>query len=101
MLEGGAALKKKTPSLMALSPRQKTRRRCGRPAAISASTAPTNWRRPRAGAAQATIFASGTEVGIAMAARALLQADGIAARVVSTPCWELFDRQDEGPTARP
>ncbi len=29
-----------------------------------------------------------------MAARELLQADGIAARVVSTPCWELFERQD-------
>jgi len=23
-----------------------------------------------------------------------LKAEGIAARVVSTPCWELFDRQD-------
>ena len=28
-----------------------------------------------------------------MAARDLLQAQGIGARVVSTPCWELFDRQ--------
>jgi transketolase len=24
----------------------------------------------------------------------LLKAEGIAARVVSTPCWELFERQD-------
>jgi transketolase len=43
--------------------------------------------------AQVTIFASGSEVGVAMAARDLLEADGIGARVVSTPCWELFDAQ--------
>ena len=46
------------------------------------------------GPAKATIFASGTEVAVAMAARELLKAEGIAARVVSTPCWELFERQD-------
>ncbi|MES2035769.1 MAG: transketolase, partial [Pseudomonadota bacterium] len=45
------------------------------------------------GDAQVTIFASGTEVGIAMEARKLLQAGGIGARVVSTPSWELFERQ--------
>jgi transketolase len=43
--------------------------------------------------AQVTIFASGSEVCVAMAARDLLEADGIGARVVSTPCWELFDAQ--------
>ncbi|THD68368.1 MAG: transketolase [Phenylobacterium sp.] len=43
--------------------------------------------------AQVTIFACGSEVGVAMAARDLLEADGIGARVVSTPCWELFDGQ--------
>jgi transketolase len=43
--------------------------------------------------AQISIFASGTEVSIAMAARELLEAEGIGARVVSTPCWELFDVQ--------
>jgi transketolase len=43
--------------------------------------------------AQVTIFASGTEVSVALAARDLLEADGIGARVVSTPCWELFDQQ--------
>jgi transketolase len=32
-------------------------------------------------------------VSIALAARDLLQAQGIGTRVVSTPCWELFDRQ--------
>jgi transketolase len=43
--------------------------------------------------AQVTIFASGSEVSVAMAARDLLEAEGIGARVVSTPCWELFDAQ--------
>src|SRR5579859_2344523 len=43
--------------------------------------------------AQVTIFASGTEVSVALAARDLLQAEGIGARVVSTPCWELFEAQ--------
>ena len=45
--------------------------------------------------AQVTIFACGSEVGVAMAARDLLEADGIGARVVSTPCWELFDAQPQ------
>jgi transketolase len=40
-----------------------------------------------------TIFASGTEVSVAMEARALLEAEGIGTRVVSTPCWELFAAQ--------
>jgi len=43
--------------------------------------------------AQVTIFASGSEVSVALAARDLLEADGIGARVVSTPCWELFEAQ--------
>ncbi len=32
---------------------------------------------------------------IALAARDLLQADGIATAVVTMPCWELFDQQPE------
>ncbi|WP_269715385.1 transketolase [Caulobacter sp. NIBR2454] len=46
------------------------------------------------GAAKVTIFASGTEVSIAMKARELLQAEGTPTRVVSTPCWDLFEKQD-------
>jgi transketolase len=45
--------------------------------------------------ARVTIFASGTEVSVAMAARDLLEADGIGTRVVSTPCWSLFDAQTD------
>jgi transketolase len=40
-----------------------------------------------------SLFSSGTEVAIALAAREMLQAEGIGTRVVSTPCWELFDAQ--------
>ena len=44
---------------------------------------------------QATIFATGSEVPIAMEARDILQADGVSTAVVSVPCWELFDEQEE------
>ena len=50
--------------------------------------------------ASVVIFASGSEVEIAMAAQARLVADGIAARVVSVPCMELFEAQDEAYKAR-
>jgi transketolase len=39
------------------------------------------------------LMATGSEVGLALDAREELAADGIKARVVSMPCWELFDRQ--------
>jgi transketolase len=44
---------------------------------------------------QVTLLATGSEVTIAMRARELLRGKGVAAAVVSMPCWELFDRQDE------
>jgi transketolase len=40
------------------------------------------------------IIATGSEVALAMGARATLAADGVAARVVSMPCTSVFDRQD-------
>lgn len=42
-----------------------------------------------------TLLATGSEVHLALEARQQLQAVGIAAAVVSMPCWELFERQDE------
>ena len=87
-----AVAAKTTPSLMALS-RQKV------PAVrtvVAGENLSARGAYQLAGAekpAQVTIFASGSEVGVAMAARDLLEADGIGARVVSTPCWELFDAQ--------
>jgi transketolase len=43
---------------------------------------------------QVVIIATGSEVQVALAARDLLQADGIGTRVVSMPCVEWFDAQD-------
>ena len=42
------------------------------------------------GAADVSLFASGSEVAMAIAARDLLAARGISARVVSVPCFELL-----------
>jgi transketolase len=42
-----------------------------------------------------TFLATGTEVSIAMEARAKLAEDGIGARIVSMPCWKLFEEQPE------
>ena len=47
------------------------------------------------GDAEITIFASGSEVEIALAARTILQNGGHPARVVSVPCFELFEEQSE------
>jgi transketolase len=47
------------------------------------------------GPAKAVLFASGSEVGVAVAARAALQAQGVATRVVSVPSMELFAGQDD------
>ena len=40
------------------------------------------------------LLATGSEVSIALDAAEKLAADGIAAQVVSMPCWELFEKQD-------
>ena len=39
------------------------------------------------------LMATGSEVGLAVNARSELATEGIDARVVSLPCWELFERQ--------
>jgi transketolase len=44
--------------------------------------------------AQAVIIATGSEVALATAAQKLLADEGIAVRVVSMPCTNVFDRQD-------
>ena len=91
---------KTTPSIMALS-RQKV-------PAVRLEAADENLsargayelRAAEGGEAQATLFATGSEVSIAVAARDLLQAEGVPTRVVSVPCWELFEAQDEAYKAR-
>jgi transketolase len=44
--------------------------------------------------AKVTFLATGSEVEMAFAARDILAKEGIAARIVSMPCWELFEQQD-------
>ena len=48
---------------------------------------------PASSDAQVSIFASGSEVEIALAAQEQLEEDGIPTRVVSMPCFELFKAQ--------
>jgi len=83
-----------TPSVMALS-RQKTAA-----CRITASTENLSARgayeiRPAVGEAKATLFATGTELALALTARDTLQAEGVPTRVVSVPCWRLFEVQDQ------
>ncbi len=51
--------------------------------------------RDAAGKPDIVILASGSEVHISLAAAEELASKGIRARVVSFPCWELFDEQPE------
>ncbi len=43
--------------------------------------------------AKITFLATGSEVELVLRARELLAAEGIAARIVTMPCWELFEEQ--------
>ena len=42
-----------------------------------------------------TIVSTGSEVAIALEAASKLRAEGIKTRVVSLPCWMVFDKQDK------
>ena len=41
------------------------------------------------------LIATGSEVSIALSAQKILESEGIGTRVVSMPCWELFQSQNE------
>ena len=47
------------------------------------------------GRPDAIIIGTGTEVSLAVEAQTLLRARGVQARVVSMPCWELFEEQEQ------
>jgi transketolase len=47
------------------------------------------------GSPQAILIATGSEVSLVMEAQKLLSEEGIRCRVVSMPCWELFEEQSE------
>ena len=83
---------KDAPSALALS-RQKT-------AAVRVTASSENLTakgayelRAAKGEAKATLFATGTEVPLALAAADQLEAEGTPSRVVSVPCFELFFQQ--------
>jgi transketolase len=48
----------------------------------------------RSGRRQGRAIATGSEIKLALDAQAALAAEGIAVRVVSMPCTNVFDRQD-------
>jgi transketolase len=50
---------------------------------------------PPAGAPQVLLLATGSEVSLCVGAMDLLARDGIRARVVSMPSWELFEKQPQ------
>ncbi len=41
------------------------------------------------------LIATGSEVALALAAKKLIEQQGVPTRVVSMPCWELFERQSQ------
>jgi transketolase len=48
---------------------------------------------PASGSAKVTLLATGSEVSVAIEAQKILAAQDCAARVVSMPCWALFEEQ--------
>jgi transketolase len=50
---------------------------------------------PRGGKFDVILIATGSEVGLAMDSMRALEKEGVAARVVSMPCANLFDRQPQ------
>ena len=88
-----AALEHKTaPSALALS-RQKTPavRTVASDGNLSAKGAYEI--RAAKGAAKVTLFGTGTELALALAAADVLESEGVPTRVVSVPCFELFFQQ--------
>ena len=51
--------------------------------------------RPAEGKAVVSIFSTGSEVSIAVEAQKLLAEAGVPTRVVSIPCMDIFDQQDD------
>lgn len=102
-----AILRRKAPTALALT-RQKVglidRTRFGSAAGVrkggyvlaeaEALQSPTSNIQSQSGVTPRLILmATGSEVSLALEAREKLQAEGIATRVVSLPCWELFEEQ--------
>ncbi len=50
---------------------------------------------PEDGDPEVILIATGSEVALALEAHEKLVSDGVRSRVVSMPCWELFERQEQ------
>ncbi|MBB5738685.1 transketolase [Brevundimonas aurantiaca] len=84
---------KTTPSAMALS-RQKTPAVRTVAAMENLSARGAYEIKAASGEARATLFGTGTELVLALKAAETLEAEGVPTRVVSVPCFELFEQQD-------
>ncbi|MED5538732.1 transketolase [Brevundimonas sp.] len=84
---------KTTPSAMALS-RQKTPAVRTVAAMENLSARGAYEIKAASGEARATLFGTGTELALALKAAETLEAEGVPTRVVSVPCFELFEQQD-------
>jgi transketolase len=84
---------KTTPSAMALS-RQKTPAVRTVAATENLSAKGAYEIKAASGEAKATLFGTGTELALALKAAEALEAEGVPTRVVSVPCFELFEQQD-------
>lgn len=82
-----------SPSALALS-RQRTAAVRTVPAGENLSARGAYELKTAGAAAKATLFATGTEVPLALRAAETLEAEGVPTRVVSVPCFELFEKQD-------
>ena len=85
-----------TPSVIALSRQNLPPLRTGAAAENLSALGGYVLQESEAGARAVTIIATGSEVALATAARAALEADGIGTAVVSMPCVERFMAQDAG-----
>jgi transketolase len=84
-----------TPSILALTRQNLAQLRLGAASSENKSARGAYEISPSDGEAQVSIFATGSEVEIAVAAQKLLGDKGVKARVVSVPSFEMFARQDD------
>ena len=89
----GAAVKRRDGPTCLIFTRQNTQFQA-RDAATTQAIARGGYVLADAASPKAVLIATGSEVEVAMKARELLATQGIAVRVVSMPCTQVFDAQD-------
>ncbi|MBL27063.1 MAG: transketolase [Rhodospirillaceae bacterium] len=83
------------PSLLALSRQNLPQLREGGEAENLCARGGYVLKAPAAGSAKVVLVATGSEVAIASEAREALEKEGVATALVSMPCRELFEAQDD------